>query len=80
MCKKLPYRHATRHRHVQGVLGAALRDLKAHITLVDNLLIHTVYLVSYHKRIATSGLRTEVLKLYAPFHLLKATQGVAVAL
>ena len=80
MREKMPYGYASRHRDIERMLCANLRNLKTHVTLVDHLLIDPVDLMSEHESITPPLLRIEILKLDTSLHLLKATQSVALAL
>ena len=59
---------------------AALRYFKAYVTLVDDGLVHAFYFMSEDERVFASFLRSEFLKLDAPFDLFEAAKGVAFAL
>ena len=44
--KKLPNHNSGTHGYIQRMLGSVLRYFNAHITLIDNGLLNTFYLVS----------------------------------
>lgn len=62
------------------MFGAALRDFKAYVALVYDFLVYSVNLMPEYKGVSATLLRREFLKLYAPFYLLEAAKGIALAL
>lgn len=62
------------------MLGALLRYFETDVALVDNSLVHTVYLMPENERIAASFLWGEILQVNAAFHLFETADCVTVAL
>ncbi len=77
--EEMPDGNAARHRHVERMLCAALRNLQADIALIHNPLVYTVYLVTEYKGIAAPGFGTEILQADAALHLLESAYDAPLA-
>ncbi len=51
MGEEVPYCNPARHRHIKRMFRASLRDLKTHVTLVDDFLVHSVDFMPKHQRV-----------------------------
>ena len=62
MQAEMPEDHSDAYRHIQRVLRAELRDLKAHVSCVHYILTHAGDLISKDNRIFPSRFRLECIK------------------
>ena len=80
MLEEVPDGYSAGHRDVERVLCAALGNFEAHVALVDDFLGHTLDLVAEYDGVASPRLRSELLQLDAPLHLLETAESVSLAL
>ena len=68
------------YRYIQRVLCTELRNLKAHVSCIHNILTHTCDLVSEHYRILAARLRLESVKHHRAYSLLGTYHSISVLL
>ena len=66
----MPHDDTGCHRNIKGMFRAELRNLKASVTSVNNVLMHTLYFISKNYSVTLPFLRTESVKHSAALTLL----------